>query len=149
VEVPESPTSEAVTLVAYSDREGADANRRWAQVLVERYRDHLEGRAEPNLRVVAVAHLRGVPFFVRAFVKRGFRGREPDGSPILPIALDWKGTVAAQLGFTPGVPNLAVIDPEGAVAARSAARADDEEAAEILSVLDALLASGAQTGVGG
>ena len=129
----------AVTLIAYADREGAEANRRWAQVLDERYRDHLDGVSRPLLRVVPVAHLEGVPGFVRGFVKRRFRGTDEHGAPVLSIALDWKGEVATELGFTPGIPNLAILRADGSVAAQTAAEADDGAANPILRALDGLL----------
>ena len=136
---PASPTT--IDLVAVADRRGADANRDWARRLAERYGPHLEGHAHPTLRIVPVAHLRGVPRIARGIVRSVFRNRD-DGERLLPIALDWKGEVASQVDFERGVPNMIVVGFDGRVLLHAAGPAGSEAEALVWRQLDLLLGHG-------
>ena len=129
---------EAVVLVAASDRRGASANRDWAAELAERYARHIEGRTEPRLVILPVAHLGGVPRLLRGVVRSFFRGRNPDGEPLLPIGLDWRGDLRRQLGLEVGVPNIIVLDPNGRLVVQRAGPVTEVGPA-IFSALDLLL----------
>lgn len=133
-------TPERVTLVVVADREGAEENRSWAAALAQRYEAHLEGRATPHLVVLPVAHLAGVPAFLRGIVRRQFEKPESNGDSLPAIGLDWRGEVKKQLGLERGVPNLAVFDSAGTLRLQSAGTAEDA-GNEVFTLLDRLLHS--------
>jgi hypothetical protein len=129
-----------VTLIALADRAGAGAMRDWADRLARRYGPHLRGETTPTLRVVPIAHLENVPRFARGLVRSSLRREDRDGTKPLSVALDWRGEAARQIGFLPGVPNLAVVDDTGSVIARALGPVSDPAAADSLfAVLDRLL----------
>jgi hypothetical protein len=132
-----------ILLVAVADRKGAEANRAWAAQLAERYGPHLRDEQIPGLKIVPVAHLAGVPRFVRGFVRRGFRGSDPTtGDPTIAIALDWRGQAAGQIPFVRGVPNMIVLDRQGRVRLHTAGEIGGEAETEVLDLLDHLLSPG-------
>lgn len=130
-----------VVLVVWADRKGAKARGGWAEALRERYGERsavgggIPPEAEPpELVILPVAHLEAVPAPLRPLVRRRvFGDRER------PVALDWKGEVAAQLGLEPGVPNLAVLDGDGRLVAKLAGEPTPERQAELFAVVDPLL----------
>lgn len=135
---------EPVVLVVWADRKGAKARGGWAEALRERYGARSAvgggggalppGAEPPELVILPVAHLEAVPAPLRPLVRRRvFGDRER------PVALDWKGEVAAQLGLEPGVPNLAVLDRDGRVVAKLAGEPTPERRAELFAVVDPLL----------
>ena len=128
----------SVVLVAASDRRGAEANRGWAAALAARYAPHLEGRRMPRLVILPVAHLGGVPKLLRSFVRAFFRGRNSEGEPLLPIALDWRGDLRRQHGLVAGVPNISVLDERGRMVVRRAGLVEDVGTA-VFRELDRLL----------
>jgi hypothetical protein len=130
--------ADSVVLIAASDRRGAEANRQWAERLADRYGRHIEGRQSPRLVILPVAHLNGVPGFMRGFVRSFFRGKNPEGETLIPIGLDWRGDVERQLGLEPGVPNVTVLDPSGRVVEQRAGDVE-EVGGPIFEALDRLL----------
>jgi len=125
--------SSPVVLVVWADRRGADARRGWADALRERYAAHLDRTTEPGLVVLAVAHLPDVPGPIRALIRRRvFNDRRPTG-------LDWKKQTAAQLGFEPGVPNLALFASDGTLTARLSGEPTEANRQALFAALDRLL----------
>lgn len=125
--------SAPVVLVVWADRRGADARRGWADALRERYAAHLDRTVLPSLVVLPVAHLPNVPGPIRALIrKRTFGDRRPTG-------LDWQKRTAAQLGFEPGVPNLALFAPDGTLTARLSGEPTEANRRALFAALDRLL----------
>jgi len=125
--------SPPVVLVIWADRRGADGRQGWKEALRNRYPEALDRARQPGLVVLPVAHLPDVPGPVRALIRNRFFDDRP------PTALDWKKTVARQLGHEPHVPNLAVLAPDGALAARLSGEATEDNRRALFRVLDALL----------
>ena len=125
--------SAPVTLVVWAGRGGADARRGWIRSLRARYAEALDRESRPGLVVLAVAHLPDVPGLLRGFIlRRHFEDRPP-------VGLDWDQTVARQLGFEPSTTNLAVLDPEGRLAARLSGDPTEPNQRRLFRVLDPLL----------
>lgn len=125
--------SAPVTLVVWAGRRGAEARRGWTRALRERYAASLDRESRPGLVVLPVAHLPEVPGLLRGFILR----RHFDDRP--PVGLDWDRAVARQLGFEPSTPNLAVLDPEGRLAARLSGDPTEANRRRLFQVLDPLL----------
>lgn len=121
-----------VTLLVTADRRGADDRRAWAEELRERYGEQIAA-APPELVVLPVAHLGGVPKIFRGrIVDTFFQGEKPTG-------LDWQGQVEAQLGLEKGTPNLAVFDREGTLVIQTTGPPNAETRDRVFSALDDLL----------
>lgn len=130
--------TDRVTLVVVADRVGAEENRSWAAELARRYEESLQGSSTPRLVILPVAHLEGVPAFLRGIVRRRFAKPESNGDPLLAIGLDWHGDAKQQLGLERGVPNLAVFDTDGTLRLRRAGTVEDA-GEEVFGLLDRLL----------
>jgi hypothetical protein len=65
----------------------------------------------PDVRIIAVACVGPLPLpsLTLGAVRSRFRGDWPD----VPVWLDFDDRVKKQFGFTPGVPNVAVVDSFG------------------------------------
>jgi hypothetical protein len=125
--------SPPVVLVVWAGRRGAEGRQAWAQALRSRYGEQLDRRASPGLVVLPVAHLGGVPAPLRGLVRSRYFSDRP------PVALDWQGETADQLGFVPRVPNLAVLAPDGTLTARLAGNPEPQVRDELFAALDRLL----------
>jgi len=112
-------------LLFWSDRRESSADlAAWARLLA--------AESCPGLRVVAVADLKALPFFVpRQAVARQLAKDEP----AKPILLDWKGEAAARLGIKGGEPSVLLVGPGGTVVARARGQASAEAAAPIRAAL--------------
>lgn len=121
-----------VTLLVAADRRGADDRRAWAKVLRERYGEEIDA-TPPELLILPVAHLGGVPKMFRGMVVgKFFKGEKPTG-------LDWQGQVEAQLGLEKGTPNLAVLDRDGRLVIQTTGPPDAEIRDRVFGALDELL----------
>lgn len=125
--------SAPVTLVVWAGRRGADARRGWTEALRDRYPEPLDRESLPGLIVLPVAHLPDVPGFLRGFIlRRHFEDRPPTG-------LDWDHIVSRQLGFESATTNLAVLAPDGRLAARLSGDPTEANRQRLFQVLDPLL----------
>lgn len=87
------------------DRDGSIHSRHWMQAI----RDSLADRYGPErLEVIGVAHLKGVPFFIKGVV-RGKMPKEPENW----LLLDWKGRFDKAYGFTEKAANILIFDRNG------------------------------------
>jgi hypothetical protein len=94
-----------VLCVIGSDRDGADYNGVWESAI----RDSMAGRpGAADLRILRVADLRGVPFFLKGMV-RGKFPQEPQNW----VLMDWKGNFAKAYDWVAGVSNVALFDRDG------------------------------------
>lgn len=127
--------SAPVVLVVWAGRRGASGRKGWTEALRGRYAAQLDRQALPGLVVLPVAELPKVPGPIRALIRnRYFDDRPPTG-------LDWGQTVGEQLGFEPDVPNLAVLAPDGTLAARLSGEATEDNRQTLFEALDPLLES--------
>lgn len=95
--------ADSIIVVFGSDRDGSDFNRIWGEAI----QDSLKN--EPGfeqVRYVAVADLRGVPFFLKGLVKGFF----PKENRKMWILLDWKGQFAEAYHFVKGKSNILIFN---------------------------------------
>ena len=91
-----------VVLLIGSDQKGSKFDAVWEKAI----RDSMTGLVDmESLRIVHVADVRGVPFFLRGVVRRRFPGGNAS-----PIILDWKGRFAVAYGFAKDKANILVFD---------------------------------------
>ncbi|MEZ4747113.1 MAG: hypothetical protein R3C41_13655 [Calditrichia bacterium] len=94
---------DSIIVVFGSDRDGSEFNRIWGEAI----QDSLKN--EPGfdkVRYVAVADLRGVPFFLKGLVKGFF----PKENRKMWILLDWKGRFAEAYHFVKGKSNILIFN---------------------------------------
>jgi hypothetical protein len=113
-----------VVLLA-SDKGGHDQNHQWLALLKEKY-----GR---KIRIVGVADVRTVPFFLKGVVRSDFKKEE--GS----VLMDWDGVVFTSYGLAPGVANVVLIDGSGIVRDLRSGKPSQEEAARMFNEIDGVM----------
>lgn len=114
-----------------SDRDGKVYNRMWGPAI----RDSLSARGiVEEIGHLGLADLRGVPFFLKGFV----RGKFPK-EDVGPILMDWKGQFPKAYDFMPGDCNILVFDADGELRLRHHGKEPDE--AGLARVLDAIQAA--------
>jgi hypothetical protein len=89
------PVSAGPVVILYSDRAGTREARAWLGTL-----------AIGGCILIEVAQLAEVPAVARPFVRRSFRNSSA-------VLLDWRGRLAARLGFQHGHANLYLFDSAG------------------------------------
>lgn len=123
-----------VTLVMWADRKGNDHRSRWTRVLARELDDEI---TTGQVRLLLVAHLDGVPGFIKGRVMKRFK-REDE-----PALLDWEGLFAATYVPEPDHLNLLVFDADGRlVHEAAAARLDQDLLDEVLAAVAAAIADG-------
>ncbi len=116
-----------------SDREGKVYNREWGPAI----RDGMKARGiDEQIEELGLADLRGVPFFLKGFV----RGKFPK-EDVGPILMDWKGRFPKAYDFMPGDCNILVFGARGELLLRHHGKEPD--AAGLVRVLDAIQAAAA------
>ncbi len=91
-----------VVLLIGSDQKGSQFDAVWERAI----RDSITGLEDmESLRIVHVADVRGVPFFLKGVVRRKFPGGNAS-----PIILDWQGRFATAYGFAKDKANILVFD---------------------------------------
>jgi hypothetical protein len=104
-------------LLLCGDREGSRYLGSWRDTL----RDSLRSEDRPTeVRILEVADLRGVPFFVKGRVKKKFP-REKEAW----VLLDWKGLFARTYSFQEDRLNIALFDAAGRLVHQCAVRGID------------------------
>ncbi len=96
-----------VLVVIGGDRKGAAAAENWGKALARSLKPEIDSG---RLSLVGLSNLKGVPFFLKAYV-RGMFSKNPGDWALL----DWKGQFADSYGFIPGNANVLVFDKEGAL----------------------------------
>lgn len=94
-----------VAVVMVADREGSEFSDAWAEALSEVFEGEI---ALQQVVLAGVAHLRGVPFFIKGMVRGSF-----SKSPEEWVLLDWGGHWAEHYPFATEHMNLMVFAPDG------------------------------------
>jgi hypothetical protein len=96
-----------LVILVGSDHEGSKYNDVWGKAI----HDSLAGKGAQNrVEFLPVADLRGVPFFLKGFVKSKF-----PKEPARWILMDWKGQYAQAYQFVPSESNIIVFDSNGKI----------------------------------
>ena len=120
-----------VVFVLGSDKEGSQYNSRWVNAIEELI---AQSGSRDKIVLVEIADLRGVPFFVRGFVKKKFPRDEE-----YRVLLDWKGRFATHYGFQPGTCSILLFGRRGNLVHQvSVEDADAERLSGLRNALDAL-----------
>jgi hypothetical protein len=96
---------ERALVVIGSDREGAPVAENWGKALSHSLQPEKDAG---RLNMVGLSNLKGVPFFLKGYV----RGKFPQNARDWAL-MDWKGLFADSYGFIPGNANVLVFDEEG------------------------------------
>ena len=109
----------AVVVMLVSDQRGSQYSDEWERGIRGSFpaTEHPQG-----VRVVSIANLHNVPFFIRRFVKSKFPKDEQ-----VPIWLDWHGQIAKAYGFEENYCNVFTFDESGTLVHRMAATGVDPE----------------------
>ncbi|MCK7491057.1 MAG: hypothetical protein MZW92_04260 [Comamonadaceae bacterium] len=94
-----------VLVVIGGDREGAPAAKNWGRPCRAPLKPE---RDSGRLALVGLSDLKGVPFFLKAYVRGQFSQNAGDWA-----LMDWKGLFADSYGFVAGAANVIVFDKEG------------------------------------
>ena len=94
-----------VLVVIGSDREGAPAAEKWGKALSQSLKPE---RDAGRLNLIGLSNLKGVPFFLKDYVRGKFSQKEGEWA-----LMDWKGLFADSYGFIAGNANIVVFDKEG------------------------------------
>ena len=86
----------------------------------------------PDVRVIPVASLTEVP---RA-LKPVARARIRKDSPLVPLWLDFEGSLERMFGIIPGEPNVVVLDTVGQVHSVFCGKLDDQEFQQFVTRVD-------------
>jgi len=122
-------------LVIWADRKGNDHRRRWVKTIARKLRREL---TEGTVILHQVAHVQGVPGFVKGRVLDSFR-EEADG----PVLMDWEGVFDAAYTPTADHVNVLVFDADGRLAHQAAATGLDQGVLDgILNAVRAAVADG-------
>jgi len=113
-------------LITCGDKNGSRYQSQWTPAL----RDSLQARGLlPELALVEIADLRGVPFFVKGKVKKNFP-RDPSAW----VLLDWDGRFAKPYAFEKEMCNILLFAPGGALVYATAVESVSQD--EIVRILD-------------
>lgn len=113
-----------VVLLA-SDKAGEEQNHQWKELIGRKYGD--------RVRVVGVADVRTVPFFLKKKIKNDF---QKDQNTIL---LDWEGMLFTSYGLAKGVSNVILLDGSGIVRYLHCGGPSREESERLFNDIDAVL----------
>jgi hypothetical protein len=94
-----------VLVVIGTDREGAPVAENWGKALSESLQPEKDSG---RLNLVGLASLRGIPFFLKSYVRGKFPQNASDWTLI-----DWQGLFADSYGFIKGNANILVFDKKG------------------------------------
>ena len=109
----------SAVLVTWADRKGSEYVVGWAPALHDSLAQELSSY---RLRQISVAHLKGVPFFLKGKVK----GRFPK-SPNAWVLMDWGGEFNKAYACTEDRFNVLVFDSSSRLVARWAVSEEDPE----------------------
>jgi hypothetical protein len=97
-----------ILLVVGSDKEGSSFNRLWGKAIHDSLKKY---QLNQEVQFLPVADVRGVPFFLKGFVRGKFPREKKSW-----VLLDWKGLFAKAYEFIPGATNILLIRRDGKVA---------------------------------
>lgn len=104
----------------------------WSQQPVRGIMNWPSGVPVPDVRVIPVASLTEVP---RA-LKPVARARIRKDSPLVPLWLDFEGSLERMFGIIPGEPNIVVLDTAGQVHSVFSGKLDDQEFQQFVTRVD-------------
>ncbi len=100
-----------------SDKDGSEFNGVWGKAIT----DSLIGHPNfGNIQMVGLSDLRGVPFFIKGYV----RGRFPKDKNQW-VLMDWKGVFPKAYQFKEGMSNILIFDSQRKLAYQTAVRTMD------------------------
>ena len=91
-----------VLVVIGSDKDGSKFNGAWNSAIDDALKSHAN---YARVAYLPVADTRGVPFFIKPFVRRKFSKDKKEW-----VVLDWKGRFAKTYSYEPGSCNILVFD---------------------------------------
>ena len=109
----------SVVLLTWSDRKGSDYSGAWTSALRDSLASDLRSY---RLRHIPVAHLKGVPFFIKGKIK-GYFSKEPEDW----VLMDWGGEFNKAYACSEDNCNVLVFDRNSQLVARWAVSEDDPE----------------------
>lgn len=98
---------ESIVVIIGSDKDGSQYNGIWGNAIGDSLKNE---KNYPQIKFLRIADLRGVPFFVKGFVK----GKFPKDKTRW-VLLDWKGRFAKTYDFAPASSNIVIVNRQGAV----------------------------------
>jgi hypothetical protein len=101
-----------------------------------------EGARSPDVHFVAIACIGDVPNVVRSVIRTQIRNSSPD----VPVWLDFQDQMKGQLGVTPGVPNVAVVDAAGHLRYSASGHLTTAQLNQLFAAIEGLRHEAAQTG---
>ena len=104
----------------------------WSQQPVREILNWPSAVPVPDVRVIPVASLTEVP---RA-LKPVARARIRKDSPLVPLWLDFEGSLERMFGIIPGEPNIVVLDTAGQVHSVFSGKLDDQEFQQFVTRVD-------------
>jgi hypothetical protein len=111
-------------VLAIADRKGAEEVDGWVAALKSRYAGRIELRG--------LADVGGVPGWMRGKVRQRFQETRP-----YPVMMDWSGTNGVRFGAQPGVANVLVLAPDGAILSSQRGPADEKALRAAFQAIDA------------
>jgi len=132
-----SEHADSVLVLIVTDREGSRYSSTWgraARLAADSAR--AADSAGVGVRIWPVADLRGVPGFLRGYVKGKFK---PASQPVREVLLDWKGVMAQIFALEPNVANAFVLDPTLRLQYAAHAVGSPEELAQFRAAIRAVI----------
>ena len=121
-----------IVVVIGSDKEGNKFNTAWGKAIGDSIRNQ-PGRE--HVQFLRVADLRGVPFFLKGFIKGKFPKEEKKW-----VLLDWNGHFPKTYGFVKGACNILIFDRRGVLVHKTSGQEfDDQKLKTILENLKPLM----------
>lgn len=115
-----------ISVLAFSDKEGAEQLEDWIRPLFEKYQDRIDIRG--------VAELSAVPSLARGIVRGMIKKKSKH-----PVMLDWKGEVSRNYKYQKEVANIVLINQDGLIVTREIGSADAGRLDKFYREIDALL----------
>lgn len=124
--------SSHIVILIGSDKGGSQYNRFWGKAIHDSLKQE---NGFKHIKFLAVADLRGVPFFLKGFVKGKF---SKDGENW--VLMDWKGTFATSYQFEADASNIIIFKRDGKLVYKTAVHdLEQETLGELLTILRQLM----------
>lgn len=114
----------SIIVLIRSDKDGSKYNGLWSRAIRDSLKDE-EGFDQ--IKFVAVADLRGVPFFLKGLVKGKFPKEKEKWA-----LMDWKGHFAKTYQFEKKASNIVILDRNGALVHKTFGRELDQEKLQVI-----------------
>ncbi len=126
-----------VVVLTGSDKRGSTFNPLWIEAISEDLNRDVD---IDSVRLITIANLRAVPFFLKGMIKKNFP-QEPEKW----VLLDWEGLFAKTYAFQPKASNTLVFSPTGDLLLKTHGReVEAEKLAVIVARIRAALAEQAE-----